>query len=622
MMMVQPRKLSSSKMKKWFAKGFFLIITILNLQGQNTIVGDGFGARSWYKPSNFSSWSYGGFAICGKEQRLYGWGYNKNHSPLISKDYTADVINQVPVQVFNLSGIKYHSGGYMTGVIKNNDSAYVWNRNSYPTAILDNVFFIDAGINEVALVKKDGSLYATYYETAERLRLKQFPEAKDVKRVSVGYASICYLNGDGKVFKIDNPMSTNYRITQLGSPFENVIDIKQNRNQLIALRNDGSVYVLDNSGPVAYKVPISNIIATSTQYDGYDVLFLTETGECYSILNNYEFVDKNVVEILAGEHHIYYFTADGDFHQLNRLSYGDVKITKNWDCMYRPSIKFLNDTICKGDSLSLSKLSFSKTGVYKFTSNDTFTILNLHVFDTVGFWYNYSRCKSDYFPKSTFDTTTYMSNDICYSLYKRTIVIEPVMRCDSLFSCKGFVFDHRGRKIVRDTFYSDTMRTNFGCDSIISTYVRVFSPPIVTQNIVKKCILDEYVFLDKKYSKPGNYKDTIKNRSGCDSVIFSLALFDTACGLRVFIPDAFTPNNSGPLINNTFQPYIDNYLSFKMEIFNRWGEKLHEITQSDEGWDGLFQGEPVQTGVYIYKLAVISETKKSYSFNGTFTLIR
>jgi gliding motility-associated-like protein len=59
-----------------------------------------------------------------------------------------------------------------------------------------------------------------------------------------------------------------------------------------------------------------------------------------------------------------------------------------------------------------------------------------------------------------------------------------------------------------------------------------------------------------------------------------------------------------------------------MEIFNRWGEKLHEITQSDEGWDGLFQGEPVQMGVYIYKLEVISETKKSYFFNGTFTLIR
>ncbi len=48
----------------------YILIFFTNVcWSQNSIVGDGFGGRLWYKPTNLSSYSYGGFMICGPENR-------------------------------------------------------------------------------------------------------------------------------------------------------------------------------------------------------------------------------------------------------------------------------------------------------------------------------------------------------------------------------------------------------------------------------------------------------------------------------------------------------------------------------------------------------------------------
>jgi gliding motility-associated-like protein len=90
----------------------------------------------------------------------------------------------------------------------------------------------------------------------------------------------------------------------------------------------------------------------------------------------------------------------------------------------------------------------------------------------------------------------------------------------------------------------------------------------------------------------------------------------------VFIPDVFTPNIEGPNINNTFQPSIINYKYFKMDIYNRWGARLYEFSDLAKGWDGTYRGSPVQQGVYVYKLIVVSMEDKIYGYEGTVTLVR
>jgi len=90
----------------------------------------------------------------------------------------------------------------------------------------------------------------------------------------------------------------------------------------------------------------------------------------------------------------------------------------------------------------------------------------------------------------------------------------------------------------------------------------------------------------------------------------------------IFVPDAFTPDNSGPNENNTFKPYVINNKTYEMLIFNRWGEKMFETTDLSKGWDGNYLGKPAQDGVYVYKMIVTSLEDKVFQYNGTFTLIR
>ena len=90
----------------------------------------------------------------------------------------------------------------------------------------------------------------------------------------------------------------------------------------------------------------------------------------------------------------------------------------------------------------------------------------------------------------------------------------------------------------------------------------------------------------------------------------------------IFVPDAFTPDNSGPNENNTFRPYVINNKTYEMLIFNRWGEKMYETTDLTKGWDGNYLGKPAPDGVYVYKMIVTSLEDKVFQYNGTFTLIR
>jgi len=76
---------------------------------------------------------------------------------------------------------------------------------------------------------------------------------------------------------------------------------------------------------------------------------------------------------------------------------------------------------------------------------------------------------------------------------------------------------------------------------------------------------------------------------------------DLDCG-KVFMPNAFTPNNDGR--NDTYgisNPYaISDLVSF--EIFDRWGGRVFLATDPMEQWDGNFKGEPMNPGVLLYKV--------------------
>ena len=62
--------------------------------------------------------------------------------------------------------------------------------------------------------------------------------------------------------------------------------------------------------------------------------------------------------------------------------------------------------------------------------------------------------------------------------------------------------------------------------------------------------------------------------------------------------------------------------SFEFFIYNRWGQKVFESTNIDNGWDGNFNGKPMNTGVFIYIVTVKFYDGNEVMEKGNVTLIR
>ncbi|MEO0899430.1 MAG: PKD domain-containing protein [Bacteroidota bacterium] len=91
---------------------------------------------------------------------------------------------------------------------------------------------------------------------------------------------------------------------------------------------------------------------------------------------------------------------------------------------------------------------------------------------------------------------------------------------------------------------------------------------------------------------------------------------------RVYIPNAFTPNNEGPTENERFTINLPRVRQAEVSIFNRWGERIYYTTDWTQFWDGTFKGQPVQEGVYVYVISGIGFNEDEFYRTGTVTLIR
>ncbi|MCX6188775.1 MAG: gliding motility-associated C-terminal domain-containing protein [Bacteroidetes bacterium] len=75
----------------------------------------------------------------------------------------------------------------------------------------------------------------------------------------------------------------------------------------------------------------------------------------------------------------------------------------------------------------------------------------------------------------------------------------------------------------------------------------------------------------------------------------------------VFLPNAFSPNGDG--LNDYYKPICSGLNSYIFEIYNRWGELMYSDTPVNKGWDGMFRGEKMEAGLYVYRLSAIGYLK-------------
>ena len=123
------------------------------------------------------------------------------------------------------------------------------------------------------------------------------------------------------------------------------------------------------------------------------------------------------------------------------------------------------------------------------------------------------------------------------------------------------------------------------------------------------------------------YTFSVEDENGCTASDDILITVNTS--RNVYIPNIFTPNEDG--VNDYFNIVIGSgavsvsYLS----IFDRWGNKVYDVETEyvpeqtiSNGWDGKFNGQYVNPGVYVYMARVNFIDGKSLDYSGDITVIR
>ena len=87
-----------------------------------------------------------------------------------------------------------------------------------------------------------------------------------------------------------------------------------------------------------------------------------------------------------------------------------------------------------------------------------------------------------------------------------------------------------------------------------------------------------------------------------------------------FIPSAFSPNSN--YLNEVFKIEGENLQWIKIEIYNRWGEKLFDETGESPSWDGKYKQELCMEGIYLYMASIKAQNGKYFYLKGTLTLLR
>lgn len=122
---------------------------------------------------------------------------------------------------------------------------------------------------------------------------------------------------------------------------------------------------------------------------------------------------------------------------------------------------------------------------------------------------------------------------------------------------------------------------------------------------------------------PDNKSDSINfyvSTDLCIKAVFKLLPGDQTYGPNPAAPSGFSPNGDGN--NDIFNLYgIAEASSYELEVYNRWGEMIFRSIDKSHGWDGVFNGAPVPSGVYAYRYNIIMNGK-TYKSKGSVTLLR
>jgi gliding motility-associated-like protein len=346
-----------------------LLLIACTLSAQNSMVGDGFGGRLWYKPTNYTVGSYSAYSLCysnlcdSSSNQLYGWGSNVNGELGLGFTTTGTM---APVAIPGMNNLKYYSTGYNMGAIKNDGTGWVWGGGvspSGPVQVISNAKFLDGSMTQVSFVKNDGTVWTIGDNSfgcfgdgtvnSSTSTPVQMSGINNAVRVANSYMTTYVLLATGEVKAVGYNVDLSGTVSMLGNGssvtnetlpisvpgLSNIIDIKASTMAALALDANGDVYSWGAGGytgngtlvhdSIPKKVTIlSDVVAISACTDGYHFLALDANKNCYAWGQNYfgqfgidpltytvvptpTLVASDVIDIMAGETFSYIVKSDG-----------------------------------------------------------------------------------------------------------------------------------------------------------------------------------------------------------------------------------------------------------------------------------------------------------------------
>ena len=90
---------------------------------------------------------------------------------------------------------------------------------------------------------------------------------------------------------------------------------------------------------------------------------------------------------------------------------------------------------------------------------------------------------------------------------------------------------------------------------------------------------------------------------------------------KLQFPNAFSPN--GDSYNDKFlAKEAQSIVEFHAAVYNRWGQKLYEWDNVNDGWDGTFHGKAVKDGVYYIQVKARGSDGQVFNIKKDINLMR
>ena len=622
---------------------------------QNGMVGDGFGGRLWYRPTNYSAGAYTAFAFCNSDgcessgAQLYGWGYD-GHGELGNGPDT--IHSNVPVPIPGMSDIRYVSAGYLMGAIKNDGTGWVWSHSSYPfpTQVLTDARFVDSSLDHASFVKNDGTVWSIGGNSAgsfgdgslsdQYATAVQMLGVDDAVRVACGAGTNYVLRADSTVLSVGgsaygflgDPSILVSNTTTVGPVpgLNGVVDIKTTTYATAALTANGVVYswglggytgdgdLLNDTLPKRITT-LSNIVAISGCVDGRHFLALDADGNCYTWgYLNYGaggidlapvLLAADVIDIMAGEFFSYIVKSDGSLWASGRSRDPEASIwlgLPNTDglgeVIFRYALTPMDPSLQAGacpvaGSVALPDLDCNA---------ESGTISVRHFGGQAPYQYSIGGSSQNDpvfvgLEPGDYTVTITDANGCITTIPVALRPSEAALVEASIDAQSTAVMPGEAVLLTASggTNFSWAPGTTLSCTDCASPTATPFATTTYCVEVSDDC--------------------------SSDTACTTIRVLDPeplpCTAQRIFVPTAFSPDASGANDRHCVRG-AECIATMTFGIYDRWGNQVFSTTDPEACWDGYYNGQALDPAVFVYHLSATLANGDLVERQGNISLVR